>query len=401
MKRIKNCILSSVVLLVLICLSSLESKSISPVLHVSPSNTIISDSVTYHIVSRGEAAYKYQAFPDACRLANGDILIVFYAGEGHVTFANENYPLCGRICMVRSSDDGKTWSEPVVVYDDLYENRDPHVSQLKDGTIVITFFSLKPYPVNGRTVLHRTQMIRSTDNGKTWIDDPASFSVENEDWYCSAPVRELEDGTLVFPVYHQDGDRELGWGGVFLSYDNGKNWSSVVPIGKEANLYLAAETDVIRLNDGAWMAVLRGQKEIPMHYSISKDQGKTWSPAKSIGFAGHSPHLNRMSTGEILLTYRGAIRKKGIDWNVVSSIYTAMRISFDEGATWQGPYLMSKSSGAYPSTVELKDKSVLMIFYQEGKGSGIGVYRFEKPGNVYGSPDPYHISRYEKVLNTE
>ncbi|MDD4192918.1 MAG: sialidase family protein, partial [Mangrovibacterium sp.] len=64
------------------------------------------------------------------------------------------------------------------------------------------------------------------------------------------------------------------------------------------------------------------------------------------------------------------------------SIFTAMRISFDEGVTWQGPYLMSKSSGAYPSTVELKDKSVLMFFYEEGKGSGVGVFRFVKPANV-------------------
>jgi len=350
------------------------------------------DTTDHQIVSRGVAAGDYQAFPDACRLINGDIIIVFYAGEGHVTFASKNYPLCGRICMVRSSDEGKTWSDPVLVYDDKYDNRDPHVSQLKDGTIIVTFFSLEPHPVEGKPVLHRTQMIRSTDNGKSWNDDPASFIVENEDWYCSAPVRELVDGSLAFPVYHLG--REVSWGGVFLSHDNGKNWSSVVPIGKEANLDLAAETDVIRLKDGAWMAVLRGTGEIPMHYSISKDQGKTWSEAKSIGFAGHSPHLNRLSTGEILLTYRGAIRKKGIDWNDVSSIFTAMRISFDEGVTWQGPYLMSKSSGAYPSTVELKDKSVLMIFYEEGKGSGIGVYRFAKPGNAYGSPDPYPIKTF-------
>ena len=81
-----------------------------------------------------------------------------------------------------------------------------------------------------------------------------------------------------------------------------KSWSNVTPIKKEANLFLAAETDVIRLKDGALFAALRGQKEVPMHYTISKDLGKTWSEAKSIGFLGHSPHLNRLSTGEILLS---------------------------------------------------------------------------------------------------
>lgn len=34
----------------------------------------------YKIISRGEAAGPYQAFPDVCRLANGDLACVFYAG---------------------------------------------------------------------------------------------------------------------------------------------------------------------------------------------------------------------------------------------------------------------------------------------------------------------------------
>jgi hypothetical protein len=388
MKKVNYRMIIAVNLCILIVVSHTESKGIDIFSHVPGTITLTADSVSYRIVSRGKAAGEYQAFPDACRLTNGDILIVFYAGGGHVTFPDKNYPSCGWICMVRSSDEGQTWNDPVVVYDDKYDNRDPHVNQLKDGTIVITFFSLKLDPVKRETFLHRTQMIRSTDNGKTWKDDRTSFRIEDEDWYCSAPVHELSDGTLVLPVYHQDKVSKFAWGGVFLSADKGKNWSDVIPIGKEAKLNLAAETDVISLKDGSLMAVLRGQNEIPMHFSVSKDQGKSWSPVKTIGFAGHSPHLNRLSTGEIVLTYRGTIRNKGIDWNDVSSIYTAMRISFDDGSTWQGPYMMSKSPGAYPATVELNDKSILMVFYEEGKGSGVAVFRFEKPQNLCGNQFP-------------
>ncbi len=54
-----------------------------------------------------------------------------------------------------------------------------------------------------------------------------------------------------------------------------------------------------------------------------------------------------------------------------------------------------KSGGAYPSTVELRDKSILMVFYEEGKGSGIGVIKFEKPMNQNGAqpPSPIKIIR--------
>jgi sialidase-1 len=70
----------------------------------------------YQRISRGELAGSYQAFPDACRLKNGDILCVFYAGYGHVSLPDREYPRGGRICFVRSSDEGRTWSQPQVLF---------------------------------------------------------------------------------------------------------------------------------------------------------------------------------------------------------------------------------------------------------------------------------------------
>jgi len=69
------------------------------------------------------------------------------------------------------------------------------------------------------------------------------------------------------------------------------------------------------------------------------------------------PHLLRLSTGEILLSHR--LPK------------TELHISRDETKTWQGPYSIDDCIGAYPSTVELKDGSVLIVYYVEGPGSVI------------------------------
>ena len=84
---------------------------------------------------------------------------------------------------------------------------------------------------------------------------------------------------------------------------------------------------------------------------------------------GYSPDCpSLLSTGEILLAHRLPA--------------TALHWSRDEGATWQGPAKIDETPGAYPSTVELKDGSVLVVYYEEGEGSAVRARRFrmEKDG---------------------
>jgi hypothetical protein len=88
----------------------------------------------------------------------------------------------------------------------------------------------------------------------------------------------------------------------------------------------------------------------------------------------HCPHLYRVSSGELLLTVRGV----NIEGDVIT-YSTEMRVSRDEGATWQGPYKLDSTTGAYPSTVELRDGSVLVVYYEEGEVSSIRARRFRVP----------------------
>lgn len=340
------------------------------------------------LISKGGDAGDYQAFPDACRLKNGDIVAVFYAGDEHVTKQSEKYPKAGRICLVRSKDEGKTWSKPVTIYDDNDDNRDPHISQLSNGSLVVSFFSLR-YPSFGAKeykTLGSPQLLWSRDNGKSWDKEATLLETGDIDWLSSAQVREMPDGTTILPVYHQEGRGGLkAWGGVMLSRDKGKTWGPVITIGEKANLPLAAETDVILLKDGTLYAALRAQQEVHMHFAKSKDMGKTWSDVEDIGFRGHSPSFTRLKSGEILLTTRAftdAPSKKG---------YTGLRISRDEARTWEGPYMVDETLGAYPSTVELKDGSVLVVYYEEGQGSGIRAYRFRIPAKAAPFAEPRRL----------
>ena len=307
------------------------------------------------VISRGEAAGSYQAFTDICRLTNGDLFCVFYAGYGHVSLPRNDWPKGGRICSVRSKDEGRTWSAPRILFDGPSDDRDPHVAQMRDGTMLCSFFTYRPQP-DGK-VLCDTCLVASRDGGETWATEP---QVVAPGWPSSAPVRELPDGTRLLGVYREDG--ATAYGGVLRSTDGGKSWSAPIPIGKGSGVRLDAETDVVRLKDGTLYAALRGDR-VSMHFATSRDDGLTWSPVKDFDFPGHCPHFTRLGTGEILLTHRLPL--------------TSLHISRDEGQTWQGPHQIDSTGGAYASTVELKDGSVLVVYYEEGAGSAVRARRFK------------------------
>lgn len=322
---------------------------------VVPMADLREEQPPFKVISRGEVAGPYQSFPDACRLQNGDIVAVFYAGYGHVSLPNAAWPRGGRICLVRSRDEGRTWSAPEILYDGPEDNRDPHIAQLADGRLVCSFFNYAPAP--GKATDLGCFLVWSADNGKTWDTTPQR--VTDDVWALSAPVREVPDGTLLLGIYREGNGG--AWGGVVRSTDHGQTWSAPIPIGAEAKLPLDAETDLIRLQDGTLYAALRSSR-VNMHYATSADQGLTWSPVHDIGFVGHAPHFTRLSTGAILLTHRVPA--------------TALHVSRDEGRTWQGPYELDSVGGAYPATVELRDGTVLAIYYEEGEGSAVRALRF-------------------------
>jgi Neuraminidase (sialidase) len=306
-------------------------------------------SAQHQIVCSNEAAGGYAAFPDLCRLPNGDLYCVFYSGSGHVSTPNAAWPRGGRIMAVRSSDNGQTWGKPVVVMDTDQDDRDPLVACLRGGTLLLNWFTLQGNQV---AVL----LARSTDQGKTWgkpveftLDSPYSFA-------CSSPVRELPDGSLILGLYSEDGKTKRAFGATVKSYDGGKTWKDLALIGEKAGVYLDAETDVVRLKDGKLLAALRSST-VDMHYAVSEDSGKTWGPVRSFGFKGHCPYFLRHSSGVILLAHR--VPAASLHWTA------------DEGKMWHGPVQIDTVGGAYPSMVELPDGLVYCVYYEEGKGSSI------------------------------
>jgi sialidase-1 len=55
---------------------------------------------------------------------------------------------------------------------------------------------------------------------------------------------------------------------------------------------------------------------------------------------------------------------------------TALRVSRNGCQTWSEPVVIDEVVGAYPSMVNLKDGSTLVVYYEEGQSSNIRARRF-------------------------
>jgi len=307
--------------------------------------TLASDGFRY--VCQDAGAGGYESFPDVCRLRDGRLLCVFYAGYDHVSLPKPGYDKGGRVAGAFSSDEGRTWTSARTLIDTPEDDRDPSVTQMADGRLALTFFT---YAGEGK---FGTAIAYSADAGTSWT--PAQPIAPG--YAVSSPVREIQGGRWVLGVYWEDAAAKQGHGGVLLSDDRGRTWTPPVKIDN-AGRRLDAETDVIELRDGRLWAAQRGASGVQLHGSFSTDRGQTWSASTPAGFEGHCPYLLRTAEGAVLL----AVRE--FDNGPIKGA-TTLRISRDECRTWSAPVVVDRRGGSYPSVVPLKDGSILMVWYED------------------------------------
>jgi sialidase-1 len=216
------------------------------------------------------------------------------------------------------------------------------ISVLSDGRVILSYFRLLTVPMAGDGI-YIVELDKQLKAGK-----PKKLQ---HDAGTSAQLRDFGNGLLMMGSYHIDQPY------VLRSPDNGRTWQ-VFAIDNGGKV-LDAETDLIRLRDGWFYAVMRGSG-CNGHYSVSVD-GKNWTTAADIGFPLHCPELFR-SGSFVLLAQRVPA--------------TALYWSADECKTWRGPVAVDSVGGAYPSMVGLKDSRVLIVYYEEGKESNIRCRKF-------------------------
>ena len=330
---------------------------------------------------------RYIGWPSVCRLKNGDIIAVFSGDRAaHVC------PF-GKVQMVRSSDDGETWTAPQTLANGPIDDRDAGIVQMPDGEIVVTWFTSVAYrnvvkgdwPESDRRhwwKRHDEKISRevreaslgnwrmsSRDNGRTWSKPEKMIGVSQTP---HGPIL-LRDGSL-FQIGRSFSDSRQGEGekdrtviSTWKSVDAGRTWTCLCPElpdmnGENGIPHQFHEPHVVELSDGTLVAQIRYHgPDRCMRQSVSKDGGRTWTPMAKTALLGLPPHLLQLSDGKVVSVYGRRVADPGFGEFAC--------ISDDGGKTWDVANEISLAPHSdhdlgYPCSTVLANGDILTVFYQ-------------------------------------
>ena len=333
----------------------------------------------------------YLGWPSITRNSDGKILVAFSGDrQGHVC------PY-GKIQMIRSGDEGETWSDAETICNTSLDDRDPGVVLLNSGTILLNWSTLD-FAVNTEETLDQYRQSngdevvegwirhyrkipredidrdsgkwtrRSTDGGATWQAPSSSIT------HAPHGPTQLSDGRLVmigtiwdYQNWEQSGVR------VVESTDDGHSWREIgsIPRPKDAKgirLWFH-EPSVTETREGKLVCLARYQDadriDGYLRQSDSSDGGVTWSVPRATTMWGFPPHLATLSSGELLATYgyrRAPFGRRAC-------------LSTDGGASWDSENEIVLDDEApntdlgYAATLELEPYQFLTVdYYQEVEG---------------------------------
>jgi hypothetical protein len=324
----------------------------------------------------------YHGWPTVVRRRNGELLVTCSGGrEGHIC------PF-GKVELIRSTDDGQSWSWPRVLVDLGIDNRDSGVLETAKGSLLVTTFTSLAYegmlraaekiapgrpgawtqerldrwhaaerrlePAQRRANLS-VWMVRSADGGRTW-SAPYDSLVNSP----HGPIQ-LSDGRLLYAGV--DLWRTPRRVGVCQSLDDGQSWQWLAEIrprpGDSSGEY--HELHTVETADGRLIVQIRNHNRANSGETLqceSSDGGRSWSLPHPIGIWGLPSHLLRLADGRLLMTY--GYRRKPFG--------NRASVSEDQGRSWSAPAVISDDGAAgdlgYPSTAQLADGSLLSVWYE-------------------------------------
>lgn len=317
----------------------------------------------------------YHGWPTVGKRSNGDLFLVWSGRR------LEHVCPFGSVESMHSRDEGESWSYPRTVHDSLTDDRDAGFLETREGTLLVTSFTSLAYIdhsyVRGKHLedpawqaAHRRLpddaareaelgcwAFRSTDGGRTF-SNRIDTVVNSPHGPC-----QLSDGRILYlgkELWTEE--KKIG---ASVSEDDGLTWKwlSEVPTREgDSAVKSYHELHAVECADGSILAQIRNHNEANKGETLqcrSTDGGQTWSVPRPIGVWGLPSHLLRLRDDRLVMSY--GYRRKPFG--------NQARISEDHGETWSEPITISDDgvSGdlGYPSTVELKDGTLLTVWYEK------------------------------------
>ena len=261
-------------------------------------------------------------FPFLCQCKDGSLAAVHVIGEAFESVDSTS-------CISFSHDGGKTWSKPTPMFD---KSKFPveitdyaKAVCLPDGRLLAVGYGYlreNPElpignPENGGVLDDIIFYSLSEDSGKTWGEMHTVDCVWGPHVEVSAPITVLQDGTWITPITgFPDWNGRMAsklCGRMLRSEDQGKTWNDDAVCmefaGCDTTCY---EQRTCQLASGiivniGWNENVKTGQRYENHYTVSYDNGKTWTKPVSTGILGQASSVCAIG-GERLLALH-AVRR--------------------------------------------------------------------------------------------
>ncbi len=231
-------------------------------------------------------------------------------------------------------------------------------------------------------------LAKSEDDGKTW-SDPVNITEQIKDprWrlLLQGPGMgiTLLDGTLVFPAQFRD-PKGMPHSTIIYSKNGGKRWQ--IGTGAKPN---TTEAQVVELRDGALMLNMRDNRRGSRSVYVTRDLGRTWTvhatsrkalpePVCMASLIRFGSFDDKRRTGPLLFSNPSVSR--------APRRRITLKASVDDGVTWPERWhlLLDEGIGAGYSCLTRIDEDTIGILY-EGSQAHL-VFQRIKLGEVLDAP---------------